>query len=53
MPHTRPHQVVIVHNAPPSLPAQLRRQMHAIKPTRVGSADAMTFTRADMGEGGM
>ncbi|WP_416980978.1 hypothetical protein [Streptomyces sp. T028] len=33
-PHTRPHQVVIVDNDLPSLPAQLRRRMHTIELTR-------------------
>jgi hypothetical protein len=33
-PHARPHQVIIVDNDLPSLPAQLRRQMHTIELTR-------------------
>lgn len=32
--HARPHQVIIVDNDLPSLPAQLRRQMHTIELTR-------------------
>lgn len=34
MPHARPHQVIIVDNDLPFLPAQLRRQMHTIELTR-------------------
>ncbi|MFF3277343.1 hypothetical protein ACFYWU_41460 [Streptomyces chrestomyceticus] len=33
-PHGRPHQVIIVDNDLPSLPARLRRQMHVIELTR-------------------